>query len=220
MCNRDEIVKVSRRQLGWIIAALAFTLAAILWHSMLWQPTSSPVGVKLSTVERAADPVGVVSCSFTVTNLIDRRVVFQAWLERLIGGEWRIIPCSQPGPMYVSALWGLDVGETKSLILPMPLDDQGDVTYRIGVDYWLRESRVRVWKEKLRNVGFALLRREPPNSGLAVIRGRAGTLIDWAARLRVNTEAWNSVQQHGPANGSQPTRSKTNQTSSAAGFRR
>jgi hypothetical protein len=98
--------------------------------------------------------------------------------------------------MYITDSWVLNVGQTKSVILPMPADDQGGVTYRIGVDYWLRERGMRVWKENVRIIGDGLVGRKPPNSGLTVIgRFWGGTRIDWAARLRVNTEAWNSVQQ-------------------------
>lgn len=185
--------KLSRRHLGWIVAVLGCGSAMIVWRSVLLEPAQLPPGVKLSNVELGADAFGKVSGSLTITNVMDRRIVVQAQLERLTGGQWRIIPGSQPGPMYVSALWVLDEGETKTVMLPIPSDS--DVTYRIGVDYWLRETRSRVWREKLRNVGHALLKRAPPNSGFAVIGGRGGTPIDWAARQRVNTKEWKSAQR-------------------------
>ena len=187
-------MKTSRQQFGWFLAGLGLVWGAILWHSVPRNPKPSPVGVKLSRVERHVDPVARRTCSIIVTNGMAKRIVVQAQLERRTNGEWRIIPCSQPGPMYVSALWVLEVGEAKSVSLPMPPDEPDDLTYRMGVDYWLREPDFRVWKENLREVGYGLLLRRPPNSGFTVIGGRGNTPIDWAARHRVNTEAWNSVQ--------------------------
>ena len=176
-------------------------MVALLWYSVTRNPKPSTVGVNLSRVEVNVDPVGPRTCSIIVTNVTARRVVVQAELERLTNGEWRIIPCSQPGPMYVSAIWGLKAGETKSVSLPLPPGEPGDATYRIGVDYWLRVPAMRVWKEKLRKVGYGVfLQRRPPDSSYAVIGGRGDTQIDWAARRRVSTEAWDSVQPNDASN--------------------
>jgi hypothetical protein len=197
-------VKISRKQFGWCLVGLGFVLVAILWDSVHWKPNPSLVGVKLDRAERNVDLLALRTCAVIVTNGTVGRVVVQARLERLTNGEWRTIPCSQPGPMYISALWVLEVGETKSMSLPMPPDGPSDVTYRIGVDYWLRESGARVWKENLRNVGYGLLQRRPPDSGFAIIGGRGNTPIDTAARHRVNTEAWISVQPKDVQNSAPP----------------
>jgi len=145
--------------------------------------------------------MGTVTCTVHITNVLERRVAVQAELERPVNGQWQIIPCSQPGPMYVSALWVLDPGEVKTVALPTPSDRGNDVTYRIRVDCWPHVEALRVWNEELRQTGTALLARKPPRSGLAVnnpeymvIRGRGGTRIDWSARRCAYTEAWNDVQ--------------------------
>src|SRR5262245_30067911 len=86
---------------------LALTSVAILWHSVPPKPMLTPVGLKISRVERAAVGDSPINCSFTITNAMDRPVVVEALLEQFIGGEWRVIPCSLPGPMYITDLWVL-----------------------------------------------------------------------------------------------------------------
>jgi hypothetical protein len=125
--------------------------------------------------------------------------------------------------VYSSALWVLEVGEAKTVVLPVPPDGGNDLPYRIRVDYWLREPALRVWNEGLRKIwdaGFLFPRRKPPkpgvvvkhsgytvmlgvdgtqtvfrHSGYVVIRGRGDTPIDWTAGHCAYTEAWKSVQQ-------------------------
>ena len=201
-------MKISRRRFGWAVASLGLTIAAILWYSGSRNPSPLSVGVRLSAVEHTVDGTGTVNCTVHVTNVIERRIVIQAELERPVNGQWQIIPCRQPGPMYVSALWVLDPGEVKTVVLPTPLDRGSNVAYRIRVNYWLREQALRVCcetlREKLRivrDVGSALLRPKAPrprfsvSSGYAVIGGRGGTPIDRLATRCAYTEEWNSVQQ-------------------------
>jgi hypothetical protein len=163
------------------------------------------MGVSLSAVEHTVASMGTVTCTVHITNVLERRVVVQAELERPVNGQWQIIPCSQPGPMYCSALWVLDPGEVKTVVLPTPPDRGNDVTYRIRVDCWPYVGALRVWKEKLRETGTALLGRKPPrsgyfvnSSGYMVIGGRGGTAIDHSARRCAYTEAWNGVQTDAP----------------------
>jgi len=181
-----------------------------------------PVGVSLSAVEHTVAPTGTVNCTVHITNVLERRVVVQAQLERPVNGQWQSIPCRQPGPMYVSALWVPDPSEVKTVVLPTPPERGNDVVYRISVDYWLRLPITRVWKEHLRQMwdaGFLFPRRKLPNpgdvvkhpgytvmtrldgtqmvfnhSGYMVIGGRGDTAIDWSARGCTYTEAWNGVQ--------------------------
>jgi hypothetical protein len=193
-------MKISRRQIGWAAASLGLTIAAILWYSGRNQ--SPQTVVNLSAVEHTVDGTGTVNCTVHITNVIERRIVIQAWLERPVNGQWQIIPCRQPGPMYVSALWVLDPGEVRTVVLPTPANRGNNVAYRIKVDCWVREGIPRVCYEKLRNLVSALLRPKTPHSGFIanssdyiVIGGRGGTPIDLRATRRTYTEEWNSVQQ-------------------------
>ena len=204
-----RLMKISRRQFGWAVASLGLTIAAILWYSGYRNRSPLSTGVRLSAVEHTVDVTGTVNCTVHVTNVIERRIVIQAELERPLNGQWEIIPCRQPGPMYVSALWVLDPGEVKTVVLPTPLNRGNNVAYRIRVDYWVRERAPRVCYETLRrklrivrDVGSALLRPKAPHpaftvdsSGYAVIGGRGGTPIDRLATHWAYTEEWNSVQQ-------------------------
>jgi len=199
-------VKISRRQLGWVSVSLGLTTAAFLWwYAASRSRAPRPMGVTLSAVEHAVAPMGTVTCTVRITNVLERRVLVQADLERPVNGQWQNIPCSQPGPMYCSALWLLHPGEVKTVVLPTPPDRGDDVPYRIRVDYRPQVGALRVWKEKLRETGTAflgrLLGRKPPRTGFVVnnsrywvIGGRGGTAID-SARCCAYTEAWNDVQQ-------------------------
>ena len=188
-------MKISGGQLGFTVASLGFATAAILWYSGFRNPAALRAGVRLSAVEHTVDLTGPVNCTVQVTNILKRRVVVQVELQWLLNDQWQIIPCRQPGPMYVSALWVLDPGEVKTVVLPTPQDRGNDVAYRIEVGYWVQVPALRIWREKLWDTGTALLGRKPRRSGM-VIRGRRGdTPIDWPAHRCAYTQVWNSVQQ-------------------------
>jgi len=204
-------VKISRRQLGWVGAAFGLTTAALLWwYSGSRTLAPRPMDLTLSAVEHTVAPMGTVFCTVHITNVLERRVVVQAELEQPVSGQWQIIPCSQPGPMYISALWLLDPDEVKTIVLPPP-DRGNDVTYRMRVDYWPLMGALRIWEErlratgsallgKLRETGNALLGRKPPRLGFVfnpspLITSRGGRPIDWLARRCAHTEAWSDFQQ-------------------------
>src|ERR1043166_354803 len=201
--------KAKTRGLLLGILAAALIPAAILWGPMLREPTFVAAGVKVRSHERTINGDGLVTCSLTITNGTDRPVLFRAMLERLsAGGEWLAVPCSRPGPMYGTDLLPLGSGPTQGGSLPAPADDGGDSSYRMAVDYWPRESRVKAWEEDLRHSYNALLGRKAPDSRLSVFKGVGGgqrsTYIYWPARARINTETWKGVQPSASPNGGPP----------------
>jgi len=184
--------------------AVALLLAAILWLTAPTKQQAAAVGLKVGRVERTTGQDGSVSCSFTITNAANRRVIVQAMLERLRGpGEWLVIPCARPGPMYCTDLLLVNLGETKSVLLPTPPNNSGAATYRIGVDCWACEPDVRVWEHNIRSMLCSVVGRKAPDSGLRIIGGiggRRGTAIYSPARTRINTDAWSTVQPSTPPN--------------------
>ena len=191
--------------------AVAAICIAILWSNALRKPLPPPVGsLSISSVHRTTGLDGSVSCSFTVSNPTNRRLAVRAMLERLRGdGQWVVIPCSRPGPMYATDLLLLDSGKTNSVVLPLPANDPSGVNYRIGVNCWACEPSVRVWQHDLRSALYSVLGRKAPDSGLGVIKGIGeprATAIYWPARLRINTQVWEGVQPGAPPNGGPATR--------------
>ena len=189
-----------------LLLACALCLVVLLLIAvLLWpQPQASGLGIKFVGFTNTLVPP--LSAVFGVTNLSRRTIGFVTPEPQVrTGGNWSEIVFAGPGPIRVELAGG------QGTIVTMTVPSRGEA-WRMPIIWFYQLSTLDLYAHRSKN----LLRTAKEGS---LSGWKYGFALTGYTNFSVEMEL-TKAEPDGAANGSQPFRSETNATSSAAGSRR